>query len=369
MDSLRTILVAWIIGGHALLGYSAIGGWAYDEVNEVTFAPTSELVLAALLGPTALFLMGTFFLVAGLFTPGSLDRKGPRRFARGRALRLGLPFAASALVLWPASLWFAYWSAGESVSYWWLLSGRNRHLDSGALWFAEVLLIFSLGYLLWHRMTGGAREGGPRRSTIGSMTLLTVAGGIAATTFLVRLVFPARDTQIGDLHLWQWPQLATMFGFGIVSARHGLAERVPDRLRRTSGLVTVCTVLTIPFIALGMGVDNLARDVGPFLGGWRSEALVVASAEAMLVVFGSIWLLGVAQRTFSGTGRFSLAAAHSSFAAFILQGPVLIALSVALRPMAAPAEVKAPLVAALGILVCFGLGWIVVKRTALGRFL
>ena len=39
LDNLRTILVAWVIGGHALLGYSAVGGWAYDEFHEVTFAP------------------------------------------------------------------------------------------------------------------------------------------------------------------------------------------------------------------------------------------------------------------------------------------------------------------------------------------
>src|SRR3954465_6638025 len=65
IDSLKAIMVAWIIGGHALLGYAAVGGWPYDEVNEVTFAPRSELVLSALLGPSALFVIGTFFFVAG----------------------------------------------------------------------------------------------------------------------------------------------------------------------------------------------------------------------------------------------------------------------------------------------------------------
>lgn len=28
LDNLRTVLVAWVIGGHALLGYTAVGGWA-----------------------------------------------------------------------------------------------------------------------------------------------------------------------------------------------------------------------------------------------------------------------------------------------------------------------------------------------------
>ncbi len=51
LDDLRAVLVAWVIGGHALVGYSAVGGWGYDEVNEVTFAPATELVLVAVLGP------------------------------------------------------------------------------------------------------------------------------------------------------------------------------------------------------------------------------------------------------------------------------------------------------------------------------
>ena len=41
--------------------------------------------------------MGLFFLLAGLLTAGALDRKGSRRFAGDRLLRLGVPWAASAL--------------------------------------------------------------------------------------------------------------------------------------------------------------------------------------------------------------------------------------------------------------------------------
>ena len=55
IDNLKAVLVAWIIAGHAMLGYAAIGGWPYDEVSETTLPPRVELVLVALVGPTALF--------------------------------------------------------------------------------------------------------------------------------------------------------------------------------------------------------------------------------------------------------------------------------------------------------------------------
>src|ERR1700750_243946 len=78
LDNLRTILVAWVIGGHALLGYSAAGGWAYDEVHQVTLAPCTQLVLVAIIGPSGLFVIGLFFFIAGLLTERSVARHGAR---------------------------------------------------------------------------------------------------------------------------------------------------------------------------------------------------------------------------------------------------------------------------------------------------
>ena len=75
LGDLKTLLVAWIIVGHALLGYVAYGGWEYAEVREVTYGPTLELVLSAVFAPSALVVIGTLFLVAGLFLPGSLAER------------------------------------------------------------------------------------------------------------------------------------------------------------------------------------------------------------------------------------------------------------------------------------------------------
>ena len=104
LDNLKAALVAWIIVGHALPGYVAFGGWEYAEVREVTFSPTTELVLSGLFGPSALVVIGTLFLVAGLFLPGALAEHGFRRFVTQRLARLGGPYLAFALLLWPLLL-------------------------------------------------------------------------------------------------------------------------------------------------------------------------------------------------------------------------------------------------------------------------
>jgi hypothetical protein len=82
----------------------------------------------------------------------------------------------------------------------------------------------------------------------------------------------------------------------------------------------------------------------------------------------SVWLLGIAQRHVDerlGSGR----AARSAYAAFLVQGHVLVGLALVLRHLDAPAEVKALVVSVVGVAVSFGLGWILVSRTPLGRIL
>ncbi|GAA2544401.1 acyltransferase family protein [Pseudonocardia hydrocarbonoxydans] len=358
LDALRTTLVAWVIAGHALMGYSAVGGWAYDEVREVTFAPGVELVLVAVLGPTGLFVIGVFFFVSGLLTERALLRHGASAYVRGRVLRLGLPWAVSAFLVWPASVWFAYTAAGHDVSFAWVLTHREPFLDAGSLWFALVLLIYSVAFAAWYRLTGqgsgAAPPVAPRPLTGRYLAGATVA--ITLLSFAVRLWFPARSGQVADLHLWQWPQCAGMFVLGVVAARRGWVQRVPDRIRRGSGVAVLVTLVVLPVAALASGVRDVARDAGPFLGGWHVAALATAAVEAVLVVAGSVWLVGQAGRRGFGGGPRAGALARAAFPAFVVQGPVLLGLAVLARPLGAPAEVKAPLVAAAALAVCFGIG-------------
>ncbi len=354
LDALRTALVAWVVAGHALLGYAAVGGWAYDEVREVTFAPATELALVAVLGPTGLFVIGVFFFVSGLLTEAAVARHGVREYVRGRTLRLGLPWAASALLVWPASVWLAYTAAGRDVSFGWVLTHRDPLLDSGSLWFALVLLVYSVAFAGWYRLSGA-----PEPSTAGPLTarhLLGAVAAIALVSFAVRLGFPARSGQVGDLHLWQWPQCAGMFVLGVVAARRGWAVRVPDRIRRGCGAAVLGVLVLLPVAALASGVRDVARDAGPFLGGWSGAALATAAVEAVLVVAGSVWLVGLAGHRGLGTGPRAAALARAAFPAFVVQGPVLMGLAVLARPLAVPAGVKAPLVGALALVVCFGIG-------------
>ena len=133
------------------------------------------------------------------------------------------------------------------------------------------------------------------------------------------------STQVGDLHLWQWPQYLVLFGLGVV----------------------------------GLGGVRTAD----FFGGWHWAALATAAAEGITV---SVWLLGLAQRRLAAGNR---TAGRNAYAAFLVQGHVLVGLALAVRPFALPAEVKVLAVGVPGAVLSFALGWLLISRTPLGRLL
>jgi hypothetical protein len=299
-----------------------------------------------------------FFFVAGLVVERGVAHHGPRDYVRGRVLRLGLPWAVSALLVWPASVWLAYTAAGRNVSFGWVLSHRDPLLDSGSLWFALVLLVYSVAFAVWHGRTGAPAEPGGR--PLSGLGLAVAVVVITVATFTVRLWIPARSGQIADLHLWQWPQCLGMFVLGVAAARHGWQHHVPDRVRRACAAATVGTLVALPTLALASGVRDVARDAVPYLGGWHWAALGTAATEGVLVVAGSVWLVGLAEP--HGAGHRARRWSRAAFPAFVVQGPVLLALASAARPLDAPAEIKGPLVGALAIWACFGIGRLVGPR-------
>ncbi len=380
LDNLKLLLVAVIIAGHGALAYGDLeNAWPYQDVQEVQLAGVSNITLAMVVIPAAMFAMGLFFLISGLVTPGSVSRKGPRKFARDRLIRLGVPLVVWTLVFWPGAIWAAHLAAGDTHSFWWRLSHEDPVLDTGPMWFVEVLLIYSLAYAAWWHWRAGARReppfgddpGAPPNDSapLSGWTLVKLAAAISVVTVLVRPVLPAVSGQIGQSHVWQWPQFIAMFGLGIVAAQRGWLDPVPDRIRRGCGLAAlggVSTFLVVAGVMAAVGVDGGVI----FDPGLHWPALALAAIEGPLAVGASVWLLGLAQRHLSRRpGRLGRAMARSAYGAFLLQGVVLIGLMIALRPVPVPAEVKAVAVACLGVAGSFGLAWLLVSRTRLGRIL
>lgn len=360
VDNLKVALIAAVIVGHAILGYSVFDAWSYSDVREVTLSTVTMVVLIAAAAPFGLLVIPLLFLVAGLLTPPSMQRKGTGRFVKDRLLRLGVPFVAFALLLWPLLEYALFRWLGTQPDLWEYLL-REGSLDAGVLWFVGALLVFSLVYAGWVRMRRGPADS-RGRGDIRLAHLLGLTAVVVITTFLLRLVVPYEsDNWFVDVNLWEWPVCAAMFGLGVVAARHEWLTAVPDRIRRQSRTLMLAAVAAAA--AFAIAIVTLGVDEDDLWGGWHWPALVFVVGESALSVFGAVWLLGVAQRRLDREFRWARPAVRqSAYGAFLLQGPVLIGLALALRLVPIAAEVKALLVAVAGVVVSYALSWLLIDR-------
>jgi len=190
---------------------------------------------------------------------------------------------------------------------------------------------------------------------------------VGVSTFLVRIVFPADSNQPLNVKLWAWPEYIALFSLGVAAARRGWLRPVPNALARRCGIATIVAILCTATSIITASTFGLTEE--DYFGGWGVPALLAAMTEGVVAVTGPIWILAFAQRHLDGTGRLRRAAARSSYLAFMLQGPVLVSLALLLRPIDLTGDVKALLVATLGIVGSFALAWPIVSRTRLGRVL
>jgi acyltransferase-like protein len=257
---------------------------------------------------------------------------------------------------------------------------RHPLLEPGPMWFVEVLLIYSLGYAAWQQWrthhafqyATPSRQGANGSHLVQGRTLVVLAVGISLATLLVRPLFPFDSRQARMVKLWQWPQYLGMFGFGIVAVQRGWLECVPERIRRKCGLAVLLALaaLLLAFAAIalaGSSTNSTARGVH-----WAPA--VLAALEGPIAVGACVWLLGAAQRHLNrppGARARALARAlaRAAFAAFVVQGPIIIGFQIALRPLGLPAEINALTVACAAVAGSFALAWVLVSHTPVGRIL
>lgn len=362
MDNLRVAVIAGVVVTHVATAYVLDIDWYYQErtTNGVTTG-----IVGALFAPAALFAMGVLFLVSGLLSQRSMARKGPRSFLRDRAMRLGIPILFYVVVLEPLLSLAGTRAEGDPVANhpWALLRSELWPPGTGVMWFVVALLAFSAGYaalafLRPHRVPGSA----PLRP----LHLVGAGAVIVAGSFVVRLFWPFTRATPFALNLWEWPQMATLFAFGVVAGERGWLEPFPTWLRRTCRRATVVGVLGSLAV---LGAVSGAGDEDAFLGGWHAQALAEPLVEAVISIATSLLVLDWFARRWTQDGPLARSLGRASFAAYLVHAPVIVMLSVALSSAAVVVEIKFVVVVVAGVVGSFTLGWLLTRIRVLARVL
>jgi fucose 4-O-acetylase-like acetyltransferase len=359
-DNLKVVLVSGVVVAHVTMAWTALqGAWVFSE-PAVREPVLTVLRLATIVG--ALVGMPLFFLVAGVFTPRSLQRKGLHRYAVDRTLRLLVPSLLFVLVLTPPIEYLDPDAADWAGGFWaffphvWTLWPPAP----GPTWFLGVLLAFSLLY-------GVARTLRPRPTShpqpLRARQLVAVALAIALASYSLRIAVPMGH-EVWHLALGQAPAWIAGFTLGVLGGERGWYRPIEARLARSVRRVGwAAMALCVVFVAAVASTSEL--DV--LFGGGSWQSLMLATLEGIIVVTVSLWLIDLFQRRFDHQGRIGAAMSRAAFAAFLVHQAVLVALVLASRHVASPPELKYLAVASLGVAMSFALGALLVRVPGLSR--
>jgi glucan biosynthesis protein C len=354
VDDIRVYLTILVLLHHLMVIYAGTGGWIYLEGRQ-------DVVTNALGGwfcaTNQAYFMGLFLLISAYFVPGSFDRKGSVRFLKDRLIRLGIPLAVYSWIISPLFVYLSFYR--DSMPLWRFFSSEyfkgGELIGQGPLWFVEVLLIFSLAYVLW-RLPFSSRNSDPSKEAHfpGNRTIALFALILGVAGFLVRLVFVMDVDRFKPLNL-QLPffaQYIALFVVGLVAYRRNWLASLPDRVGRLwliTGIVLI--LLWAPMQVVNGAIDGSVL----FKGGWHWQSMVYSLWESFLCISICIGLVYAFRRYLNRQTRMTGFLVPNAYTAYLIHAPIITVLALAAQSITLYPLLKWFVAAAVAVPLCFGL--------------
>ena len=367
IDNLRWVMIMLVLSMHAAVTYSGHGSWYYNEtthpsrLEDIIFV-TYQVFLQS-------FFMGLLFFVAGYFVPAAFDRKGPARFLKDRACRLGLPSLLWIFLLQPITNYYAArnWAADDPNrsflrEYSHYITRGHFLSGNGPLWFCIALLFFCCIYAVWRAVTPvkttTAPRAFPRNATIAGFIAL-----IAGATFLVRIPWP-NGTSFYNMQFCYFSQYIAFFIAGTLAYRHSWLTTLSTTMGKRWGRIGLfgglgfwAVLMTLYFVLKGNAAD--------FNGGWHWESLGMSLLESLAGVGISLGCLALFREKFNRQGSRAAFFSANAFAVYVFHPPILIVITRLMSHWQGELLLKFLVATVLSIIVSFALSGILFRRLPL----
>lgn len=353
LDRLKAGLTLLVIFHHTAITYGGAGGWFYREIPQSD--KPSSILLTLFCAVNQAYFMGLFFLIAGYFTPRTLQHKSTAHFLRDKFVRLGIPLLVFGWLLGPVTISLVQAvvserAFGEVLGSLW----QRGVFEQGPLWFVKALLVMALASLAVHRLLGWPREGA--RPFPSNLQLLLVALVCALAAFGLRLVWPIGSTWWG-LQLGYFPSYVVLYVAGCMAAQRGWLAQLPEAQVRRWRHITYVTLPMLAPLALLKDVTPLFQ--GNPMGGWNLPALLYAFWEPFVAWGVILWLLARAQRSGGVSSLLWQKLSRRAYAMYVIHPLPVVAIALAWRSVPAPALLKFAITGSLACLACYLLsGWL-----------
>ncbi|MFC2046030.1 acyltransferase family protein [Chloroflexota bacterium] len=381
IDNVRTLLMIMVILWHMAVTYGAPGFWSYRESQADELTTLVFTLFSAINGP---YVLGFFFLIAGYFTPGAYDRKGPGPFLKDRIIRLGIPLLVYVFLIDP----LIYYAIGVSKSgvtasfgtFWQSWRGHVGNYSRygpgvGPMWFVELMLIFIVAYGLGRLVAGfvtGSSKITVRFSSIGVPSNATIgifAFCLGVIIFVMRIWLPI-NSYFGPLGLplAYVPQYIALFFVGVIAYRGDWFQKISVATGKVwLGIVLFLILVVFPILFALSGA--LEGNTDAVTGGLTWQSFAFSVWEEFICVGMIIVLLVWFREKFNRQGAVAKAMSDSTFAVYFIHAPVLVFLALALRGVSLYPLLKFALVAPVAVALCFVLAYLLRRLPGVRRIL
>ena len=375
IDHWRAFLAILVVLHHISLVYGAsLQGYYYVEPPFTSPKAFVQLLAFALVNQG--WFMGTFFLIAGYFTPGSFDRKGAGSFIKDKLLRLGIPLLVFYFVLSPISFIGYYLMPAEmtgiTTGFTWsgFWKAYPDFIGLGPVWFLAMLLVFNLVYVIWRGVVRKS-EITSQPSNPGYLGIGIFILALAGISYLWRMVVPLGQS------VWQFPTLAylpqylSFFVIGLIASRKDWFRTIP-RSMGTVGFVTaiVAGVILFPLAFSGQMFSlelSDALDIAFGNGTWQSA--VYAFWDSIFAVGISLGLLTFFRSNFNRQNWFGNFLAQQSYTVYLIHIPFIVFLAYSMRNIMVDSLFKFELASLIIIPVCFVIAALIRKIPGVSRII
>jgi surface polysaccharide O-acyltransferase-like enzyme len=365
-DNLRWLMIVFVVIMHANVTYGMLGDWYY--VEEAQLDIFQNIYFAVYGSFTQAYFMGLLFFIAGYFVPHSFDRKGFWIFIKERGIRLGIPSLLYMLLLHPLNIiilnHYQHWNM--DIPAWYLKNIITFSFidDTGPLWFAVALLIFSLFYALI-RLTGiGSARTLNEDAAIRSKQVIIIALILSMFTFTTRLLFPI-GSNVLNMQLCFFPQYILLFILGIIISRHNLLQTLSYRTGITWFKYTLLFGTIFWFLMVFIG-EIPSKGFDAFTGHFTWQSAAYSFWESFFCVGICLGLIVLFRKKFNQQGRQSKFLSANAFGVYVFHAPVLIFISMLFKNITMYPFFKYLVVAVITIPLCFLVSYLLRKIPGAG---
>jgi len=364
-DNIKIFLAILVILIHLGNIYGGVGGWYYTEAGRPDSFNSAFFILFFILNKS--YGLGLFYMMSGLFTSISLQRKKTGRFLKDRLLRLGVPLLFFTLVLAPLTKSLkSYFVYHKSIDFLAVFKNNIVYFNGdviGPLWFLELLLIFTLLLIGWHTLfpnTSPISSNGRRYKDFPkTKKIIVFIASLILVTFIVRIWFPFGQVYKPlALELADTPQYIAFFIIGLYLPRTDWLTSI-DKRTANKWLIFIATLFALAILIYLAASHFLRFDIKQFIGGFNLFSALFTGWEMTYSVGMNIFILYFFRTYLNKQGRLSSFMSKNVYAAFVFHPLVITLLALLLKDIHLYPMVKYLLVAPIAVFASFGFGHLV----------